>query len=43
MAVGQTRKSRKERRTMKQMHVDLVKLGYEGSYARVAAFARAWF
>lgn len=27
---------------MKQMHADLVKLGYEGSYARVAAFARAW-
>lgn len=27
---------------MKQMHADLVKLGYAGSYARVAAFARAW-
>ena len=27
---------------MKQMHADLVKLGYEGSYARVAAFARVW-
>ena len=40
--LAQTRKSRKERRTMKQMHADLVKLGYEGSYARVAAFARAW-
>ncbi len=38
----QTRKSRKERRTVKQMHVDLVKLGYDGSYERVAAFARAW-
>jgi hypothetical protein len=24
------------------MHADLVKLGYEGSYARVAAFARVW-
>ena len=24
------------------MHADLVKLGYEGSYGRVAAFARAW-
>ena len=40
--LAQTRKSRKERRTVKQMHADLVKLGYEGSYARVAAFARAW-
>ncbi|WP_150120095.1 MULTISPECIES: helix-turn-helix domain-containing protein, partial [unclassified Sulfitobacter] len=38
----QTRKSRKERRTVKQMHADLVKLGYDGSYERVAAFARAW-
>ena len=37
----QTRKSRKERRTVKQMHADLVKLGYDGSYERVAAFARA--
>jgi transposase len=27
----QTRKSRKERRTVKQMHADLVKLGYDGS------------
>jgi hypothetical protein len=24
------------------MHADLVKLGYDGSYKRVAAFARAW-
>ncbi len=38
----QSRKSRKERRTVKQMHADLVKLGYDGSYERVAAFARAW-
>lgn len=38
----QTRKSRKKRRTVKQMHADLVKLGYDGSYDRVAAFARAW-
>ncbi len=38
----QTRKSRKERHTVKQMHADLVKLGYDGSYERVAAFARAW-
>jgi hypothetical protein len=24
------------------MHADLVKLGYDGSYARVAAFVRTW-
>ena len=35
-------KSRKQRRTAKQMHSDLVALGYDGSYGRVAAFARAW-
>ncbi|PTV93641.1 helix-turn-helix resolvase-like protein [Rhodobacter aestuarii] len=34
----QTRKARKERRTVKQMHADLVHLGYNGSYERVAAF-----
>ena len=35
-------KSRKERRTMKQLHAELVTLGFAGSYARVAAFARKW-
>ena len=35
-------KSRKQRRTARQMHADLVVLGYEGSYERVAAFVRAW-
>ena len=40
--LAQARKSRKERRTVKQMHADLVKLGYDGSYGRVAAFTRAW-
>ena len=35
-------KSRKQRRTLKQMHADLVKLGFTGSYGRVAAFARDW-
>ena len=35
-------KSRKQRRTAKQLHEDLVKLGYTGSYNRVAAFARDW-
>lgn len=33
-------KSRKQRRTAKQLHEDLVKLGYTGSYGRVAAFTR---
>ena len=35
-------KSRKQRRTAKQMHADLVVLGYDGSYGRIAAFIRAW-
>ena len=35
-------KSRKQRRSLKQMHIDLRMLGYEGSYDRVAAFARQW-
>ena len=35
-------KSRKQRRTAKQMHADLVVLGYNGSYGRFAAFVRAW-
>jgi transposase len=35
-------KSRKQRRTVKQLHGDLAVLGYEGSYGRVAAFSRAW-
>ena len=32
-------KSRKQKRTVKQLHVDLITLGYEGSYNRVAALA----
>lgn len=40
--VTSLRKSRKERRTAKQMHADLVQLGFDGSYERVAAFVRAW-
>jgi transposase len=40
--VMEQRKSRKDRRTAKQMHADLVKLGFDGSYERVAAFVRAW-
>jgi len=35
-------KSRKQRRTLKQIHADLVVLGFDGSYNRVAAFARDW-
>ena len=35
-------KSRKQKRTAKQLHADLIALGYEGSYNRVAAFAREW-
>ena len=35
-------RSRKQRRTLKQMHADLVALGFTGSYNRVAAFARQW-
>jgi len=35
-------RSRKQKRTIKQFHADLVSLGYEGSYNRVAAFARDW-
>ncbi len=35
-------KSRNQRRTSKQLHDDLVKLGYTESYGRVAAFARVW-
>jgi len=35
-------RSRKQRRTVKQMHADLVTLGYAGSYNRVAAFTREW-
>jgi len=35
-------KSRKQKRTAKQMHADLVALGYDGSYNRVAAYVRDW-
>lgn len=33
-------KSRKQRRTLKQLHAELIGLGFKGSYDRVAAFAR---
>ncbi|WP_295991953.1 IS21 family transposase [Rugamonas sp.] len=35
-------KSRKQRRSLKQLHEDLLELGFGGSYDRVAAFARQW-
>jgi hypothetical protein len=35
-------KSRKQRRTLKQLHLELRALGYEGTYDRGAAFARHW-
>ena len=38
----ETAKSRKQRWTLKQLHNDLVALGYAGSYNRVAAFVRQW-
>ena len=40
--LSEQRKSRKERRTAKQMHADLVQLGFDSSYERVAAFVRNW-
>ncbi|MFE8872292.1 ATP-binding protein [Acetobacter persici] len=33
---------RKNRRTARRLHEDLVALGYDGSYGRVAAFIRQW-
>jgi transposase len=38
----ETGKSRKQKRTTKQLHTDLAALGYDGSYGRVAAFVRCW-
>lgn len=38
----ESRRHRKQRRTVKQLYRDLVPLGYTGSYDRVAAFARQW-
>ncbi|WP_420840756.1 helix-turn-helix domain-containing protein [Herbaspirillum robiniae] len=40
--VSESAKSRKQRKTLKQMFLDLRTLGYEGSYDRVAAFGREW-
>src|ERR1700735_1045169 len=35
-------RSRKHKRTTRQLYADLVSLGYSGSYDRVASFVRAW-
>lgn len=35
-------RNRKQRRSLKQLHLDLVALGYTGSYDRVTAFTRRW-
>ncbi len=42
MLLQEASRSRKQKRTIKQLHADLVALGYDGSYNRVAAFARDW-
>ena len=38
----ESKKGRKQKRTLTQLHAELVSLGYDGSYCRVAAFAREW-
>ena len=38
----EAKSNRKRRRNLKQLHRDLAALGYDGSYDRVAAFARDW-
>jgi len=38
----ESKRHRKQRRSVKQLHSDLVQLGFSGSYDRVAAFARQW-
>jgi len=38
----ESRRHRKQRKNAKQLYKDLLLLGYEGSYDRVAAFARQW-
>ena len=39
---AESKKNRKQRRNLRQIYADLSSLGYEGSYDRVAAFARHW-
>jgi len=38
----ESKRNRKRRRNLKQLHRDLVALGFAGSYDRIAAFARDW-
>ncbi len=38
----ETKKGRKQKRSLRQIHSDLCALGFTGSYDRVAAFARNW-
>jgi len=38
----ESKRHRKQRRSIKHLYQDLVQLGYAGSYDRVAAFARQW-
>jgi transposase len=38
----EAKRNRKRRRNLKQLHRDLTALGFDGSYDRVAAFAREW-
>ena len=38
----ESRRHRKQRRSIKQLYHDLMELGYTGSYDRVAAFDRQW-
>ena len=40
--VREEKHSRKRRRNLKQLHRDLMAVGFDGSYDRVAAFARDW-
>lgn len=39
---SEAKKGRKQRRTVRQIFNDLVVLGFDGSYDRVAAFVRKW-
>ncbi len=39
---AEERKTRKQRRRVNQLHADLVKLGYTGSYTRLSCFVRKW-
>ena len=39
---SEAHKGRKQRRNLKQLYAELVRLGYTGSYDRVAAFCRRW-